>query len=139
MLPPIDTTARATRPPLTGLVLRVGIAAVWLVFGLVFKVAGVVPRHQLIVATVVGEAAAGPVTLTIGLAEAALGLWVLSGVRPRTCAAVQTLALATMNAVELSVARELLLAPAIMVCANVALIAAAWYLALRGSGRPEVA
>ena len=134
---PIDTAARATRPPITGLVLRIGVAAVWLVFGLVFKLAGLLPRHQLIVAAVVGEAAARPVTLAVGLGEAALGLWVLSGARPRTCAAVQTLAIATMNGLELSFARELLLAPVQMLCANVALLGAAWYVALHPRARPE--
>jgi uncharacterized membrane protein YphA (DoxX/SURF4 family) len=119
--------------------LRVALAAVWIVFGLVFKVAGLVPRHRLIVAAAVGEAAAGPVTLVVGCAEAALGLWVLSGVRPRTCAAAQTLAIVGMNSVELAVARELLLAPVLMLCANSVLLCAAWWIALNARTRPETA
>ena len=139
MVQQTEDPAGSSRSRGVRLVLRVALAAVWLVFGLVFKVAGVVPRHRMIVAAVVGEAAAGPVTLAVGLGEAALGLWVLSGVRPRACAAVQTLAVAGMNSLELAVARDLLLAPIAMVCANTLLLGVAWYLALRDGSRPEAA
>ena len=97
--------------------LRIGIAAVWLTFGVGFKLLGLVPRHRLIVARIVGDGMAGPLTIAIGLAETALALWVLSGWKPRACAAAQTAAIVTMNAIELSVARDLLLAPVLMVCA----------------------
>lgn len=118
--------------------LRIATAATWLVFGVVFKLLGVVPRHRLIVAAIVGEAAAGPVTLLIGGAEAMMGLWILSGLRPRTCAAAQTIAIVTMNALELGAARDLLLAPVAMVCANVAFLAVGWYCALRGPAKARV-
>ena len=128
----MGTTGRdGSRPRGVITALRLATAAVWLTFGVVFKLLGVVPRHRAIVAAVVGEAAATPVTLLVGAGETVLGLWILSGRRPRTCAAVQTLAIATMNAVELSVARELLLAPVAMVCANILFLAAVWYAALR--------
>jgi hypothetical protein len=39
--------------------LRLGIASVWLLFGLLFKALGVLPRHRKIVARVVGEKRAG--------------------------------------------------------------------------------
>ena len=121
--------------PFRLLLLRAAIAAVWIVFGVGFKLLGMVPRHRLIVASIVGEAAAGPVTLLVGGAEALLGLWVLSGIRPRTCAAVQTLAIASMNTLELRSARGLLLAPVGMVCANVAFLAVVWYCALKSPAR----
>lgn len=111
--------------------IRIGTALVWIVFGLGFKVLGLVPRHRLIVAAILGEAAAGPVTLAIGLAETAMGLWILSGYRPRLCAAAQTLAIASMNALELGFARDRLLAPLPMVAANAVFIALAWHLAFR--------
>ncbi len=111
--------------------IRIGTAAVWLVFGLVFKIFGVVPRHRLIVASVLGETAAGPVTMLIGGAEVAMGLWVLSGIRPRICAAAQTIAIVTMNALELWLARDFLLAPIPMVSANVVFLALVWYIALK--------
>lgn len=106
-------------------------AVVWLLFGMWFKVFGMVPRHRLIVAAVVGEAAAGPLTVLIGAAETAMALWILSGIYPRVCAALQSLAIATMNAVELSQARELLLAPLLMVCANTIFLVVVWYCALK--------
>lgn len=119
------------------LTLRIATASVWILFGLVFKMLNVVPRHQAIVATVLGSAVAGPVTLLIGLAETAMGIWILSRWRPRTCAAVQTMAIVSMNALELSLARDQLLAPLLMVCANCVLIAVGWYLALHTSSVPS--
>ena len=110
--------------------LRIGTASVWILFGLVFKVLNVVPRHQTIVATVLGDAVAGPVTLGIGVAETAMGIWILSRWRPRTCALAQTLAIVSMNALELTMAKEHLLAPLMMVCANSVFLAVGWYLAL---------
>ena len=118
--------------------LRIANAAVWLLFGVVFKLLNVVPRHRLIVAAVVGEAAATPVTRLIGAGEALMGLWILSGWRPRTCALAQTLAIVTMNVIELSVARDLLLSPLGMLCANAVFLALAWSVALQrpGAARP---
>ncbi|RMH18543.1 MAG: hypothetical protein D6696_12820 [Acidobacteria bacterium] len=122
----------------TIIAIRLGAAAVWLVFGLGFKVLGGVPRHRTIVAAVVGEGAAGPVTVLVGLAETAIALWILSGLWPRACAAVQTVALASMNALELLRARDLLLAPLPMVLANAAFLGLVWYAALHsGRRRPR--
>ena len=111
--------------------LTLATAVVWLLFGMWFKVFGLVPRHRLIVTAVVGEAGAGPVTLLIGAAETAMALWILSGIYPRVCAAVQSIAIATMNALELSLARDLLLAPILMVCANAVFLVVVWYCALK--------
>lgn len=111
--------------------LRIGTAAVWIVFGLVFKVLHFVPRHERIVAAVLGDSVSGPVTLAVGVAETLLGVWILSKRWPRTCAAVQTMAILSMNALELSLAREHLLAPIPMVVANTVFLGAGWYLAVR--------
>lgn len=110
------------------------VAAVWLVFGLGFKVLGLVPRHRAIVAATVGEDLASALTVVVGLAETGLAVWVLSGVRPRTCAAVQTLAIATMNGLELARAEDLLLAPIPMLFLNAALLSVAWFGALQSAG-----
>lgn len=118
----------------TLIAIRIGTAAVWLVFGVVFKILDLVPRHRLIVASVLGEEMARPATLLIGLGEAALGLWILSGFRPRACAAFQTVALISMNALELQLARHLLLAPIAMVGANVVFLSLVWYGALKTAG-----
>jgi len=115
--------------------LKFGIASVWLVFGLVFKVLGAVPRHRLIVSAVLGTEWARPITVLIGLGEAALGVWVLTEVFPRTCAACQTIAIATMNAIELHVARNLLLTPVGMVLANAVFLSLVWYWALHPAER----
>ena len=77
------------------------------------------------------EAELGPVTILIGVAEVAMGLWILSGIRPRTCAATQTVAIITMNTLELTLARDHLLAPIPMVCANAAFLSAGWYIAIK--------
>src|SRR4030095_17106089 len=63
-------------------------AAVWLLFGMWFKLFGMSPRHRLIVAAVTGEAAAGPLTMLIGAGETLMALWILSGGLPRACAAL---------------------------------------------------
>ncbi|MCA8964348.1 MAG: DoxX-like family protein [Planctomycetes bacterium] len=111
--------------------LRFGTAAVWIVFGLVFKVLHLVPRHERIVADVLGEGVAGPLTIAVGVAETLLGLWILSRRWPRACAAVQTAAIVCMNTLELTYAREHLLAPLPMVLANTVFLTAGWWLALR--------
>ena len=105
-------------------------AAVWMMFGTWFKLLGMVPRHRLIIAAVVGEVAAGPITLVVGAAETVLALWIISGVYPRICAAVQSLAIVTMNTFELIYARNLLLSPGLMICLNAVLLTVVWYLAL---------
>ena len=112
------------------LAMRIGTAAVWIVSGLVFKVLHLVPRHQTIVADVLGDAVAGPMTLLIGGAEIVMGIWILSRWRPRTCAMAQTIAIVSMNALELTFAKDHLLAPLPMVCANCVFLAVGWYLAL---------
>lgn len=68
--------------------------------------------------------------MLIGAAEAVIGIWILSGFRPRTCAALQTVALALMNTLELYYARHLLLAPILMVWANIVFLGVVWYGAL---------
>lgn len=59
------------------MVLTLATAVVWLLFGIWFKVLGLVPRHRLIVAAVVGESGAGPLTVLIGVAETAMALWIV--------------------------------------------------------------
>lgn len=112
-------------------ILRLGTALVWIAFGLLAKVLHLVPRHEAIVAAVLGESVAGPVTVLVGLAETLLGVWILTRRWPRLCALVQTLAIASMNTLELCFARDRLLAPWPMVAANVVFLSLVWYLALR--------
>jgi uncharacterized membrane protein YphA (DoxX/SURF4 family) len=115
----------------TIIAIRIGTAAVWFTFGLVFKVFDAVPRHRLIVASVLGEDLARPATMLIGVAETVIGIWILTGFRPRVCAALQTVALASMNTLELCFARHQLLSPIFMICANIVFLGVVWYGALR--------
>jgi uncharacterized membrane protein YphA (DoxX/SURF4 family) len=110
--------------------IRLATAAVWIVSGFGFKVLGWVPRHEAIVAVFFGAALAGPLTKGIGLLETALGLWILSGRLPRTCAGARTLGILAMNSLEIAFARDLLLAPWPMVLGNSLFLALGWYLAL---------
>ena len=110
--------------------LRLGVALVWLVFGLLFKALGALPRHREIVARVVGERRAGAVLWLVALVEIGLGAWMLVGRGLVVCAAAQTLLVATMNALELRLARDLLISPRGMLCANAVFLSVVWYVAL---------
>jgi len=110
--------------------IRILAAGVWCGFGSVFKVIGAVPRHQEIVAAVLGPDIAPLITVVIGLAETALGLWFLIGFLPRTCAIFQTATIISMNGLELIYARSLLLAPVPMVVLNAVFLALVWYAVL---------
>jgi hypothetical protein len=110
--------------------LRLGIVLVWLVFGLLFKALGAVPRHRRIVARVVGEARSGAVLWMVALAEIGLALWMLAGHLLVVCVAAQTAMIVAMNALELRHARDLLVSPWGMVAANAVLLALGWYVAL---------
>jgi hypothetical protein len=108
--------------------IRIGVAAVWLVHGLYNKLLGGSPRHLAIVQSVPGLSGdTGALALAaIGTLEVLIAAWVLSGWRPRRCAAVQAAALLSMNVVELTFARPLLLSPAGLLPLNAAFLAAAW-------------
>jgi predicted DCC family thiol-disulfide oxidoreductase YuxK len=125
-------------PPLWHSGLRYGVSTVWLFHGLYSKLLNGIPRHQLIVARILGQDHAWLATKAIGLGEIMMAVWMASGITPRRCAAVQTLLLLGMNALELTLARDLLFAPFWMVAANLLLVTAAWIVALR-SGAPEAA
>jgi hypothetical protein len=112
--------------------LRVAIALVWLTFGLLFKALDLLPRHRRIVARVVGARQAGKVLWLVASAEVGIGIWVLVGRYLVLCMAVQTLLLASMNVLELRHARDLLLSPRGMLCANAVLLTLGWYAALHG-------
>jgi hypothetical protein len=110
--------------------LRLGVAGVWLLFGLVFKALGALPRHRRIVARVVGDRAAGSVTSLVAFAEIGMCVWMLAGRFLPACAAAQTLLVVAMNTLELRHARDLLVAPIAMVCANAVFLSLGWYVAL---------
>ncbi len=90
-------------------VLTYFIAAVWLVNGLFCKVLHLVPRHEQIVGRILGETAARPLTLLIGLLEVGMVVWILSGVKKRFNALTQIIVVAAMNVLEFFLASDLLL------------------------------
>ncbi|BCJ36419.1 hypothetical protein Athai_39220 [Actinocatenispora thailandica] len=75
--------------------------------------------------------------LAIGIAEIGLGLWVLTGVRPRLAALAQTTALVAFNAGGLAFGHRYLTQPAAMLARNVTFLALCWLVALSAgrSGR----
>ena len=106
------------------------IASVWLFHGIYSKIFDGIPRHRLIVGRIIGEGIAGRATIVIGALEVLLGIWVFSGWRRRACAFAQTAAIVCMNALEISLARDLLISATGMVALNVAFLALVWYWAL---------
>lgn len=95
--------------PILYYVLLVFISLVWFVNGIWCKVLRRVPRHEQIVARVLGAAYAGQITRTIGALEVCMALWVLSGIWPLFCAVTQALVVVAMNVLEYFLARDLLL------------------------------
>ncbi|RSK45332.1 DoxX-like family protein [Hymenobacter rigui] len=89
--------------------LRGGIAAVWLINGLLCKVLLLVPRHEAIVARILGPTHAGLLTRSIGAAEIVLGLWILGGRHTKLTASFQIALVLVMNVLEFFLAPDLLL------------------------------
>ncbi len=99
------------------------IAAIWLANGLFCKVLNMVPRHQLIVARIVGNEHAAVLTRLIGLSEILMAIWILTGIKPRLNAWLQISIIATMNTIEFLLARDLLLFGAVNAILATVLIA----------------
>lgn len=91
------------------LVFKIAIAAVWLVNGFVCKVLNLVPRHQQIVANILGSDHSRSFTLLIGLAEIGMGIWILSGIKPKMNAITQIVVILAMNTLEFILVPHLLL------------------------------
>ncbi|HMG83844.1 MAG TPA: DoxX-like family protein [Ferruginibacter sp.] len=91
------------------LVLTYFIATVWIGNGLFCKLLNFVPRHQLIVARILGNEHAALFTKAIGFSEMLMAVWILSSIKPRFCALTQMIIIATMNTIEFFLARDLLL------------------------------
>lgn len=90
-------------------ILTILIAIVWLVNGLFCKVLNFVPRHEQIVAAIVGHEGSRTVTLLIGIAEVLMAVWVLSRYQSRLNAVIQMAVVAAMNILEFLMVPELLL------------------------------
>ncbi len=85
------------------------IAAVWLTNGLFCKVLNMAPRHQQIVARILGEQYAAVLTKAIGVAEIGMALWIVTGMFPKLNAITQITVIAVMNVLEFILVPDLLL------------------------------
>lgn len=99
--------------------------------GLYSKLLDGIPRHRLIVARVLGDDLAVVATRAVGAGEILLGMWAFSHRWPRSCAVVQTLAIVTMNVLEIARAPDLLISAPGMVALNLGFLALGWYSATR--------
>lgn len=85
------------------------IAAVWFINGLFCKVLNVVPRHQQIIEQILGISQGRIITITIGMLETGMAIWILSRLWSRVNAITQISIIATMNLLEFLLVPELLL------------------------------
>ncbi len=85
------------------------ISFVWFSNGLFCKVLNLVPRHQEIVARILGAENAFVFTKIIGVLEIIMGFWVLSNYKSKWNALVQIVVVLTMNILEFILVTDLLL------------------------------
>ena len=85
------------------------IATVWLANGLFCKVLNLVPRHEQIVARILGDDYSRPLIILIGLSEIVMAVWVLSRFRTKLNAIAQIAVVVTMNIIEFILVPDLLL------------------------------
>lgn len=85
------------------------IAIVWFTNGFICKMLQIVPRHEAIVARILGSAHSRLLTFLIGCAEVVMGIWILSRFQKKLNAVVQIIAIVVMNTLEFILAPDLLL------------------------------
>jgi hypothetical protein len=122
-------------PPLV--VIRASVAAVWLYEGLWCKLLGGLPSQVDVVTAVprLGPRFGASFLKALGVVEAAIAVWVMSGIAPGACAIVQTALLVTLNANGLLWARQVIHDPAGMVVKNVAFLVLVWVCGAMAGGR----
>jgi hypothetical protein len=85
------------------------IAFVWIANGLFCKILNFVPRHQEIVAKILGNEYSFILIKIIGGLEILMAIWILSRIKSIFCTIFQMLIVASMNIMEFVLAPELLL------------------------------
>lgn len=85
------------------------IASVWLINGLFCKLLNLVPRHEQIVAEILGNDFSRTFTALIGLSEIMMAIWIVSGYKSRLNCLVQITVIAVMNTLEFMLVPDLLL------------------------------
>jgi len=89
--------------------LTILISLVWLINGLYAKLLEFVPRHQEIVAKILGNEISFAAVKVIGVLEICMFLWVISKRYSRFAAVTQIVIVLTMNLLEFFLTPELLL------------------------------
>lgn len=90
-------------------ILTACIAIVWIANGLFCKVLNLVPRHEQIVASILGCDYSRLLSMLIGLSEIIMAVWIQSGYQSRINAIAQILIVAIMNTLEFILVPDLLL------------------------------
>jgi len=85
------------------------IATIWIVNGLFCKMLNLVPRHQQIVAKILGVEHSRFLTVGIGCSEILMAIWILSKIKTRLNAITQIAIVAIMNMLEFILVPDLLL------------------------------
>jgi uncharacterized membrane protein YphA (DoxX/SURF4 family) len=85
------------------------IATIWIANGLFCKVLNLVPRHEQIVAKILGIKHSGLLTIIIGFSEIFMAIWILSNIKSRLNAIAQILIIAIMNTLEFILVPDILL------------------------------
>jgi uncharacterized membrane protein YphA (DoxX/SURF4 family) len=116
---------------------RAAIASIWLYQGLWCKLLGRMPHHQEVVGMVpfLNASQAHWTLIALGSLECVVAAWVLSGIRARQAALMQTFLLGSMNAAGLFWASRAIPDPAGMLFQNFAFVLLAWVAA--GELRPH--
>lgn len=91
------------------IILTYVIAFVWVANGLFCKVLNLVPRHQEIVARILGDDYARPLTFLIGISEVIMSIWILSGYKSKWNTWTQIGVVGLMNTLEFILVPDLLL------------------------------
>lgn len=89
--------------------LTILIALVWFLNGFYCKVLNFVPRHEQIVASILGDDYSRPLTIIVGISEIIMAVWVLSKFKSKLNAITQIIIVSTMNILEFSLVPDLLL------------------------------
>ena len=113
------------------------IGSVWIFHGLYSKILDGIPRHRLIAERILGDEIGGVAIVVIGALEISLGLWAFSGRYRRMCAMVQTVAIVSMNALEIWLAKDLLISAAGMVALNAIFLSLVWLWATAQRSNPS--
>lgn len=90
-------------------IFKYSIATVWIANGLICKVLNFVPRHEQIVARILGDEFSRPLTILIGISEIGMAIWFLSGIKSRLNTIAQIGIVTTMNILEFILVPDLLL------------------------------